>query len=70
MAAREPVKRAVKQVKPLLSTDREEARRRVLNLYRAWYRQIPYIGKHKCAIIPNGRLLCKIVYNLIDMNRL
>ena len=31
------------QVKPILSTTREEAHRRVMNLYRAWYRQIPYI---------------------------
>ena len=31
------------KVKPILSLDRADARRRVLNLYRAWYRQIPYI---------------------------
>ncbi|XP_075220291.1 NADH dehydrogenase (ubiquinone) B14 subunit [Lycorma delicatula] len=39
------VSRAVvkRQVKPLLSLDRQEARKRVINLYRAWYRQIPYI---------------------------
>lgn len=35
----------LKQVRPLLSLDKEEARKRVLNLYKAWYRQIPYIGK-------------------------
>jgi len=34
---------AGKQVKPILSLDRDEARRRVFNLYRAWYRQVPYI---------------------------
>ncbi|XP_065580337.1 NADH dehydrogenase [ubiquinone] 1 alpha subcomplex subunit 6-like [Artemia franciscana] len=32
-----------RQVKPLLSLDKSEARRRVLNLYKAWYRQIPYM---------------------------
>jgi len=32
-----------RQVKPILSLDPTEARRRVLNLYKAWYRQIPYI---------------------------
>jgi len=32
-----------RQVKPILSLDTVEARRRVLNLYKAWYRQIPYI---------------------------
>lgn len=45
MAGREAVKTAFKQVKPILSTDKEEARKRVLNLYRAWYRQVPYIGE-------------------------
>jgi len=30
-----------RQVKPLLSLDADEARIRVLSLYRAWYRQIP-----------------------------
>ncbi|KAH8405508.1 hypothetical protein KR215_001491 [Drosophila sulfurigaster] len=43
MAGREVVKRAVQQVRPILSVDREEARKRALNLYKAWYRQIPYI---------------------------
>lgn len=37
-------KRVLKEVKPILSIDQEEARKRVLNLYKAWYRQIPYIG--------------------------
>ncbi|KYB28574.1 NADH dehydrogenase [ubiquinone] 1 alpha subcomplex subunit 6 [Tribolium castaneum] len=39
------VRAATKQVRPILSTDPHEARRRVLNLYKAWYRQIPYIVK-------------------------
>ncbi len=38
------VRGGARQVKPILSLDREEARRRVLNLYKAWYRQIPFIG--------------------------
>lgn len=45
MAAREAAKSAVRHVKPILSVNNEEARKRVLNLYKAWYRQIPYIGK-------------------------
>lgn len=45
MAGREAVKRSLQQVRPILSVDSNEARRRVLNLYKAWYRQIPYIGK-------------------------
>ncbi|XP_059608838.1 NADH dehydrogenase [ubiquinone] 1 alpha subcomplex subunit 6 [Phlebotomus argentipes] len=41
--SREAVLRTLKQVRPILSVDKSEARRRVFNLYRAWYRQIPYI---------------------------
>ena len=32
------------QVKPILSLNRDEAHRRVMNLYRAWYRQVPYLS--------------------------
>ncbi|GAU98293.1 hypothetical protein RvY_09457 [Ramazzottius varieornatus] len=32
-----------REVKPLVSTSKREARQRVLNLYRSWYRQMPYI---------------------------
>lgn len=34
----------VRKVKPLLSLDRTEAKKRVINLYKAWYRQAPFIG--------------------------
>ncbi|XP_032674984.1 NADH dehydrogenase [ubiquinone] 1 alpha subcomplex subunit 6 [Odontomachus brunneus] len=30
-----------RQVKPILSVNREDARRRVLKLYKAWIRQVP-----------------------------
>ncbi|CRL08279.1 CLUMA_CG020890, isoform A [Clunio marinus] len=43
MAAREPVKRIIQQVRPILSVDREEARQRVINLYKAWHRTAPFI---------------------------
>ena len=46
MATREAVKKIVRQVKPILSVDRGEARKRVFNLYKAWYRQIPYVGMY------------------------
>lgn len=52
MASREAVRRAVQNVRPILSVDREEARKRVLNLYKAWYRQIPYIGEYLGSEIP------------------
>ncbi|GFR58839.1 NADH dehydrogenase [ubiquinone] 1 alpha subcomplex subunit 6 [Elysia marginata] len=45
MASPRIVQQGIKQVKPLMSVDRTEARRRVLNLYKAWYRQIPYVVK-------------------------
>ncbi|EUB63071.1 NADH dehydrogenase [ubiquinone] 1 alpha subcomplex subunit 6 [Echinococcus granulosus] len=34
-----------KVVRPILSRTPVEAKRRVLNLYRAWYRQLPFIIK-------------------------
>lgn len=45
MAGREIAHRTIQQVRPVLSVNKEEARRRVLNLYKAWYRKIPFIGK-------------------------
>ena len=35
---------AAKVVKPILSRDLDEAKRRVRELYRAWYREIPNTG--------------------------
>ncbi|KAB0794558.1 hypothetical protein PPYR_11397 [Photinus pyralis] len=32
-----------RKVKPILSVDNEEARKRAINLYKAWCKQIPYI---------------------------
>ncbi|CAO1413268.1 unnamed protein product [Diamesa tonsa] len=43
MARQEPIKRIIQQVRPILSVDKEEARRRVFNLYKAWYRHLPYV---------------------------
>lgn len=43
--AQTPVKRVIQQVRPILSLDQDEARRRVFNLYKAWYRSVPFIGK-------------------------
>lgn len=40
------VRKTVQQVKPILSLDKEEARKRVLSLYKAWVRQLPYIVKN------------------------
>lgn len=41
MATREASKYATKIVRPLLSSDKSEAKKRVLNLYKTYYRQIP-----------------------------
>lgn len=38
-------KKTIKQIQPIFSVDREEARHRVISLYKAWYRQIPFISK-------------------------
>lgn len=35
---------ASKVVKPILSRDLDEAKRRVRELYRAWYREVPNTG--------------------------
>lgn len=35
---------AAKAVKPIFSRDVEEAKRRVRELYRAWYREVPNTG--------------------------
>ena len=43
MSGRRLVQAAQGSVKPILSLNSVEAHRRVLNLYRAWFRQIPYI---------------------------
>ncbi|XP_076866433.1 NADH dehydrogenase [ubiquinone] 1 alpha subcomplex subunit 6 [Brachyhypopomus gauderio] len=40
-AATRPVTGAVRLVKPILSRDIDEAKRRVRELYRAWYREVP-----------------------------
>jgi len=43
MTGRELAQRTIQQVRPVLSVNKDEARRRVLNLYKAWYRKIPFI---------------------------
>ncbi|KAJ0176623.1 hypothetical protein K1T71_007802 [Dendrolimus kikuchii] len=45
MSARQAIQVGTKTVKPVLSTTPGEAKRRVLNLYKAWYRQVPYLVK-------------------------
>ncbi|XP_044731490.1 NADH dehydrogenase [ubiquinone] 1 alpha subcomplex subunit 6 [Chrysoperla carnea] len=35
--------KTLRQVKPILSTDKNGARSRVITLYKAWYRQIPSV---------------------------
>ena len=38
---------ALKELKTVLSSSHDEARKRVLNLYKLWYKQIPYVGETK-----------------------
>lgn len=58
MASRRIVPHVQGQVKPILSLDKAEAHRRVINLYRAWYRQIPYI-LHENDLLPVTEKQCK-----------
>ena len=44
MATVRVVQQNVRNVRPVLSVNHDEAKRRVLNLYKAWYRQIPLIS--------------------------
>ncbi|KAI7804079.1 NADH dehydrogenase [ubiquinone] 1 alpha subcomplex subunit 6 [Triplophysa rosa] len=41
MASSAATRTAAKAVKPIFSRDLQEARRRVRELYRAWYREVP-----------------------------
>lgn len=50
MAGKETLRAGCKLARPVLSTDYCEAHRRVMSLYRAYYRFIPYIG-NKLLII-------------------
>ncbi|KAJ8722085.1 hypothetical protein PYW08_004487 [Mythimna loreyi] len=43
MSARQAIQVGSKTVRPVLSLNHAEAKMRVLNLYKAWYRQIPYL---------------------------
>jgi len=36
---------SIRQVKPLLSANKEDARRRMIDLYKAWYRYIPVMQR-------------------------
>lgn len=49
MATTRSVTGAVKVVKPIFSRDLGEAKRRVRELYRAWYREVPTAGKTVCC---------------------
>lgn len=66
MAAKKAIQVGTKTVRPVLSLDSSEARSRVLSLYKAWYRQIPYIGLYHGYVIRifiHNKLF--ILYNII-----
>jgi len=56
------------KVKPILSLNKVDARRRVLNLYRAWYRQIPYIC-HEFELPVNAKHMRDKVRELFFANK-
>lgn len=43
MATKRVATKVSERVKPILSKDNKEARSRVIKLYKAWYREIPYV---------------------------
>ena len=47
-------------MKPLLSLDKDEARVRVLALYRAWYRQIPILFQYRDMPVTEESLRAKL----------
>ncbi|XP_072949238.1 NADH dehydrogenase [ubiquinone] 1 alpha subcomplex subunit 6-like [Epargyreus clarus] len=57
MAGEEAMRAACKVVKPMLSRDYCEAHRRVMGLYKAVYRYIPYIVKY--FDIPKDEQACR-----------
>ncbi|CAH2048658.1 unnamed protein product, partial [Iphiclides podalirius] len=66
MASRQAIKVGTKLVKPVLSINAQEARARVLSLYKAWYRQIPYVVKE--YDIPKSEEQCRAKLKEIFVN--
>ncbi len=55
-------------VKPVMSLDKSEARRRVLGLYKAWYRQLPLVGqcqKKKSILLTWRTRMLSVYYFLL-----
>merc|ERR1712241_903368 len=50
----------VRQVKPLLSVSKSEARLRVLALYKAWHRQVPFICEEYDIPVNNKQVKDKV----------
>lgn len=76
------VRPAVRQVRPILSINESEARKRVFQLYKSWYRQVPYIRKLlifslsaflltfiRDLTIPNLKIVCTFC-NVIDVQKI
>lgn len=49
-----------RQVRPILSTNHAEARKRVLALYKAWARQVPFIVMDYDVPYPQKVILAKV----------
>ena len=69
MSSRKIAKSLGGKVKPILSIDQTDARRRVLNLYRSWYRQIPYICYEFDDIPINAKQMRAKVREIFFANR-
>lgn len=62
-----PAKQVLQQVRPLLSVDKPEARRRVLHLYKAWVRGIPEMGKIFSKILADQKICSKNMHLYISI---
>lgn len=54
------IKEGYKLVKPVLSVNKTEAKRRVINLYKAWYRQIPFTVKDHTIPVTEDEARAKV----------
>jgi hypothetical protein len=73
MASQKAARKVLQQVRPILSVDHSEARKRVFNLYKAWYRQVPYIGMYRIYLnikyLNNHNQHIKSSLNIVRSNK-
>lgn len=61
--ASETSKKILKEVRPILSLHHSEAKRRVISLYKSWYRQIPHIRNLEPVNNNNNEKLIQSIFS-------